>query len=163
MAPTVQDPTIASFTPPNIFAMIRALVNNNVPILSNPGAPSSGTTGTFVGIAGPGCPLIDYTNGNLYINSGTIGSPTWSIVAKGSFAPVDAIIGAGTNTSGTTTGVSISVTGALTTDIPIVTWRVAPQTIAHIIAVATTAAITVTLSTTVGTAGTLNYAVVRPL
>ena len=157
------DPGVASFTPPNIFAMIRALVNNNVPILTNAGAPSSGTTGTYAGIAGPGTPLIDFTNANLYINSGTILSPTWSIVAKGSFAPVDAIVAAGTNTSGTTTGTSIAVSGALTTDIPIVTWRVAPQTIAHVIAVATTNAITVTLSTTVGTAGTLNYALVRPL
>lgn len=78
MAPTVQDPTVASFTPINIWAMIRALVNNGCPIVSNPGAPVNGVSGTFAGQAGPGTVLIDYTNKNLYMNTNTLLSPTWT-------------------------------------------------------------------------------------
>lgn len=157
----MSDPGVDSFVPINIFAMIRQLVNVGAPIVTNAGAPTSGTTGTYVGTAGKGAILLDYTNGAAYINTGTIGSPTWTILASSSFTPGDAIVAAGTATSGTTTGTSISVTGALTTDIALVSWRVAPQTIAIAIAVPTTNAITVTLSTTVGTAGTLQYALVR--
>ncbi len=72
------DPTVASWTPVNMFAMLRALINNNVPFLTNPGAPTSGTSGTFVGLAGPGALLIDYTNAILYINTNTLASPTWT-------------------------------------------------------------------------------------
>lgn len=73
------DPTVASWTPVNMFAMIRALINNNVPFLTNPGAPTSGTSGTFVGLAGPGAILIDYTNAVLYMNTNTLASPTWTV------------------------------------------------------------------------------------
>lgn len=73
------DPGAGSFTPVNIFAMLRALVNNGCPILSNPGAPSSGASGTFSGVAGKGALLIDYTNSNVYQNTGTLTSPTWTL------------------------------------------------------------------------------------
>lgn len=73
------DPGAGSFTPINMFAMLRSLVNNGCPILSNAGAPSSGTSGTFVGQAGKGSLLIDYTNGNFYLNTGTLASPTWTL------------------------------------------------------------------------------------
>jgi len=76
------DPGVGSWTPINIFAMIRALVNNGCPIVSNAGAPTSGTSGTFAGVAGSGTVLIDYTNKNLYMNTNTLLSPTWSIVAQ---------------------------------------------------------------------------------
>ena len=52
------DPGVGSFTPINMFAMIRALINNGCPIVSNAGAPTSGTSGTFVGQDGPGTVLI---------------------------------------------------------------------------------------------------------
>lgn len=72
------DPDVRSWTPVNLFAMLRSLINNNVPFLTNAGAPTSGTSGTFVGLAGPGALLIDYINGILYINTNTMASPTWA-------------------------------------------------------------------------------------
>lgn len=71
------DPTVDSWPRINMFAMLRALIDNGVPILTNAGAPTSGTSGSFVGKAGPGALLIDYTNGVLYINMGTKLSPLW--------------------------------------------------------------------------------------
>ena len=78
MATVTMDPSVASFTPINMWAMLRALINNNCPLLTNPGTPTNGTSGTFAGQAGPGCLLIDYTNGTLYQNAGTLSNPTWS-------------------------------------------------------------------------------------
>ncbi len=77
MSTVTQDPTVASWTPINMWAMLRALINNNVPMLTNAGPPTSGTSGTFAGQAGPGASLTDYTNGAEYINVGTLASPTW--------------------------------------------------------------------------------------
>lgn len=88
------DPGVGSWTPVNIFAMLRALVNNNVPIFTNAGAPTSGTSGTYVGLAGPGSLLIDFTNAILYINTNTQASPTWSKTS------LNAITGDVTITSG---------------------------------------------------------------
>lgn len=50
--------------------------------LFNAGAPTSGTSGTFANYAPPGAVLIDITNKNLYQNTGTLASPTWSQVAS---------------------------------------------------------------------------------
>jgi hypothetical protein len=75
------DPSVASWTPINMWAMLRALINNNCPILTFSGAPTNGTSGTFNGQAGPGSILIDYTNGNIYVNAGTLASPTWIFFA----------------------------------------------------------------------------------
>jgi hypothetical protein len=58
--------------------MLRALINNGCPILTNPGAPVNGVAGTFAGQAGTGSTLIDYTNGVAYINVGTLASPIWA-------------------------------------------------------------------------------------
>jgi hypothetical protein len=70
--------TPGSFTPISIWAMLRAMINNNCPILVNAGPPTSGTSGTYAGQAGPGAILIDFTNGVLYVNNGlTTGSPSW--------------------------------------------------------------------------------------
>lgn len=41
------------------------------------GAPTSGTSGTFAGMAQPGDLLIDETNGIVYKNTNTKASPTW--------------------------------------------------------------------------------------
>lgn len=78
------DPTVGSWTPINMWAMLRALINNGCPIVTNSGAPTSGTSGTFAGQAGVGALLIDYTNAVLYINIGTLASPTWATLAEGS-------------------------------------------------------------------------------
>jgi hypothetical protein len=74
----IADPGVSSWTPINIWAMLRALINNNVPFLTIAGAPTSGTSGSFVGQAGPGTLLIDFTNAILYINTNTLASPTWT-------------------------------------------------------------------------------------
>jgi hypothetical protein len=78
------DPGAGSFTPINIWAMLRMLINNFTPLLNNAGAPTNGTSGTFAGQAGPGALLIDFTNAVLYINIGTLASPTWVTLGEGS-------------------------------------------------------------------------------
>jgi len=63
---------------PNIQAALKDAAENGVFHLVNAGAPTSGTTGA--GLAGKGCILSDITNGVLYINTGTLASPTWTKV-----------------------------------------------------------------------------------
>lgn len=46
--------------------------------LRNAGAPTNGVT--FAGIAAIGALLLDITNGKAYINTGTVASPTWTVV-----------------------------------------------------------------------------------
>lgn len=46
----------------------------------NSGAPVDGTSGTNVGLSAKGTLLTDETNGILYINTGTLASPTWTKV-----------------------------------------------------------------------------------
>lgn len=75
------DPGVGSWTPINMWAMLRALINNSTPIVTNPGVPVNGTSGTYVGQAGPGALLIDYVNADLYINSGTLASPIWAPIS----------------------------------------------------------------------------------
>lgn len=77
------DPGVGSWTPINIWAMLRALINNGCPIVSISGAPSNGASGTFNGQAGKGSVLVDYTNGVIYVNTGTLASPTWSTLFSG--------------------------------------------------------------------------------
>jgi hypothetical protein len=82
MATTTQDPTVGSWTPINMWAMLRALINNNCPTLTIDGTAfpvTSGTSGTYAGQAGPGSSLIDYKNGVIYCNTGTILSPIWTV------------------------------------------------------------------------------------
>ncbi len=58
--------------------MLKDLVNNDVFIVANSGAPTDGTSGTGVGLAGPGSLLVDYSNLALYQNTNTKASPTWT-------------------------------------------------------------------------------------
>lgn len=67
-------------TSPSIRAAQVDAANSGVFVLVNAGAPSDGTSGTAVGIAGPGCLLVDTTNAFLYINTNTKASPTWTKV-----------------------------------------------------------------------------------
>lgn len=78
MSTVTQDPSVASWTPINMWAMLRAMVNNNVPLLTISGPPVNGTAGTYAGQAGPGAGLVDYLNGVEYQNTGTLLSPTWT-------------------------------------------------------------------------------------
>jgi len=75
--------SVGQFSKLNMFGMLRELLNNGTPILSFAGVPVSGTSGTYVGQAGPGAILIDYTNANLYMNTNTLASPTWTIMPSG--------------------------------------------------------------------------------
>ena len=64
----------------NIWAWLKAMLENDLIIHVNAGAPTSGASGTGVGLLGPGCLLIDTTNKFLYINTNTKASPTWTKV-----------------------------------------------------------------------------------
>lgn len=59
-----------------------AIGSSGAILFTNAGAPTSGTSGTKVGVAGPGSLCIDVTAsvGMLYINTGTLASPTWTKV-----------------------------------------------------------------------------------
>lgn len=59
---------------------ISDAANSGVYLLVNAGVPAAGTSGTGVGIAGPGCLCVDTTNKKLYINTNTMASPTWTVV-----------------------------------------------------------------------------------
>ena len=80
MAVTTQEVGPFSFTPINIWAMLRSLINNYVPIVTNNSSPTSGTSGSYAGQAGLGAILIDFINGDIYINVNTLASPTWQIL-----------------------------------------------------------------------------------
>jgi len=53
----------------------------DVQAITNAGAPTDGTSGTGAGVARPGSLLVDTTNKDLYINTNTAASPTWSVLA----------------------------------------------------------------------------------
>lgn len=48
----------------------------------NAGVPVDGAAGTQFGVAEKGALLIDTTNGKLYLNGGTLASPTWKLVTS---------------------------------------------------------------------------------
>lgn len=58
----------------------------DVVVLVDNGAPTSGVSGTGAGTAGKGSLYVDTTAGVLYINTGTLASPTWTIVGEQSGA-----------------------------------------------------------------------------
>lgn len=64
----------------SVWAMLTDLVKNDALIVNNAGAPTNGTSGTGVGLCGPGSLLTDITNKKLYINTNTKASPTWTVV-----------------------------------------------------------------------------------
>lgn len=84
--PTVtQEVSVSSWTPINMWAMLRALINNGCPLLTINGIQfpiTNGITGTFVGQAGRGALLIDYGNGLLYQNTGTIFNVFWTLILE---------------------------------------------------------------------------------
>jgi hypothetical protein len=88
----------------NIWGMWRRLVNDNVLVISNAGAPSDGTTGTGAGKAGPGSLLVDITNKKLYQNTNTKASPTWQ--SLGDIAPSEITLADGSYLVGNTSGLA---------------------------------------------------------
>jgi hypothetical protein len=69
-------------TTASLWGQLRDLVNNDVYIVTNAGTPTSGTSGTGVGITGPGSILFDTTNKVAYLNTNTKASPTWTLIAQ---------------------------------------------------------------------------------
>ena len=55
---------------------------NNTGVFNTSSAPTDGTSGTLVGVAGPGSILMR-TNGSVYVNTGTKASPTWVSLGVG--------------------------------------------------------------------------------
>lgn len=83
----------------NIWAFLNDLASVGVIPVQNAGAPVSGTSGTGVGLCGPGTLLMDITNTKLYINTNTLASPTWTLIAS---------------VTGLTGDVTVSSTGVVT-------------------------------------------------
>lgn len=69
------------FGKPSFWAMMTGLLKRSIILIPNAGAPTSGTSGTGVGKAGPGSLCFDYSNGQVYINTNTVASPTWAKLA----------------------------------------------------------------------------------
>lgn len=90
--------TPASWTPINQWAMLRNLINQDAPIVTNASVPTNGTSGTYAGLAGPGAILIDVTNANLYVNTNTKASPTWTRIGGASGAVLASPVISGTVT-----------------------------------------------------------------
>ncbi len=60
---------------------------NNTGIFNTSSAPTDGTSGTLVGVAGPGSILMR-TNGAVYVNTNTKASPTWVSLGVGASGAV---------------------------------------------------------------------------
>lgn len=67
----------------NVYYGWHVMGNNDVFMSTASGVPTNGTSGTGVGIAGPGSLYIDYTNKTIYQNTGTKASPTWTLLSAG--------------------------------------------------------------------------------
>jgi hypothetical protein len=84
-------------------------------LFHNAGAPSNGTNGTLAGIAGKGAILADTTNGVLYQNTGSLSSPTWTVIeASTGTLPVTAkgTLGSGTGTFGLSGDINVQNSAA---------------------------------------------------
>lgn len=90
--------TPGAFSPINMWAMLRNLINQDVPLLTNAGVPTNGAAGTYFGQAGPGALIIDTTNGVLYQNTNTKLSPTWTRVSIPSTGVTEAQLSASSGT-----------------------------------------------------------------
>lgn len=64
----------------NMFQSEKLKTQQNILDIVNAGVPTAGTSGTGAGFCGPGSRCIDYSNSNIYINTGTRLSPTWTLV-----------------------------------------------------------------------------------
>ncbi len=62
-------------------------MGDNTGVFHIAGAPTDGTSGTLVGIAGPGSILMR-TNGSVYVNTNTKASPTWVSLGVGASGAV---------------------------------------------------------------------------
>jgi hypothetical protein len=67
----------------NIWYGLHVMGNNGVFQSAGSGVPTNGTSGTGANKAGPGSLYIDYTNATIYQNTGTLASPTWTLLSAG--------------------------------------------------------------------------------
>jgi len=65
---------------PTIQAGLKELADNKIITLVGTAAPTSGTSGTGAGVAGPCSSYYDVNNKVAYVQSGTIASPLWKSV-----------------------------------------------------------------------------------
>lgn len=74
-----------------VFQVGVLLMNNDIYQISGNGAPTNGTSGTYATRAGKGSIYIDYTNGVVYLNTGTKASPTWTVFTPTAAASADGL------------------------------------------------------------------------
>lgn len=67
-------------TQANIWGAQKDLANVGIFNTQGAGAPVNGTSGTGVGITGPGSTYFDTTGGNMYNQVGTLASPSWALI-----------------------------------------------------------------------------------
>jgi len=72
----------------NFQASAKSLVEHGVINIAGYGVPTSGTSGTGVGVCGPGSLYFDATNALLYMNTNTTASPTWTLAPSGEASSV---------------------------------------------------------------------------
>jgi hypothetical protein len=75
----------------NITAMLKEWVESDLFHLVGAGAPTNGTSGTGVGLSGPGSTYTDSTNKNVYVNVGTKASPQWALMHPTTLADADVL------------------------------------------------------------------------
>src|ERR1022692_132906 len=79
-------------TNPNIQGAIRDRADNNIWDLVGSGTPTSGTSGTGNGFAGPGSSYVRTDTGAKYINTNTKTSPTWTAQTPAAGAITEAML-----------------------------------------------------------------------
>lgn len=101
---------------PSLWGAIKDLAENNVWHLTGSGAPTNGTSGTGVNLAGPGSTYTDTATGYKYNNTGTMASPVW--VRSQYIANTQAAIASTTTIAPTATVFHVSGTAAIATITP---------------------------------------------
>lgn len=99
------------FPPGNIQAQLKDLASNSVYRVVGTGAPTSGTSGTGVGLCGPGSEYTNKTTGDIYRNTNTKASPTWTIIPGAAASVTAAMLDATTVQVATGTILSAAITG----------------------------------------------------
>ncbi len=100
---------------------------NNTGIFNTSGAPTSGTSGTLVNVAGPGSLLLR-SNGTIYVNTNTKASPTWSVIGSTASASLPAVLANVTTAAPTLTASATYVhmgLGATASITPVLAGRIA--------------------------------------
>lgn len=103
---------MASVFQKSIWSGLHTMGYNGVFQSAGDGAPTNGTSGIGVNIAGPGSLYIDYTNATIYQNTGTKASPTWTLLSAGGGALTPTTVAATGNIS-TSAGSILSASATL--------------------------------------------------